>query len=453
MSANINLPRILRVGAGASGELAATLDELSVCKPLLVTDPFMNECGYVARLLQQLDEAGVSHGLFDQCIPDPTTDSVAAALAVFRSGAHDSVVALGGGSSIDTAKAVAVMAEREGPMRQYKVPHTITSGAPIIAIPTTAGTGSEATRVAVISDTETQEKMLWMGLGLMPVAALVDFELTLSMPYRLTADTGIDSLCHALEAYVSRKANPFTDSVALTAMRTIALNIRTACEVPDNRAAREAMMLAATQGGIAFANASVTLIHGMSRPIGHAIPPWYHHFVVRPSSPQASGKLNRTNFAASMRPSVSGGSSWKQRILIVSPGIMMGNFRPEYPMDDERFRPVSLKTTKNPKPCSSVSSDARRRMYLSTVSSRVAEFARNVTENVSSVMRNSLYPAPCFSLRYGVAHAPTRSAPVEANATSNEACRMLWFSRRITASGQHRKYTCAPSRPQGGRPS
>jgi alcohol dehydrogenase class IV len=153
-------------------------------------------------------------------------------------------------------------------MRQYKVPHVITSGMPVIAIPTTAGTGSEATRVAVISDTETQEKMLWMGLGLMPVAALVDFELTLTMPYRLTADTGIDSLCHALEAYVSRKANPFTDSVALTAMRTIALNIRTACEEPDNRAAREAMMLAATQGGIAFANASVTLIHGMSRPVG-----------------------------------------------------------------------------------------------------------------------------------------------------------------------------------------
>jgi alcohol dehydrogenase class IV len=110
--------------------------------------------------------------------------------------------------------------------------------------------------------------MLCMGLGLMPVAALVDFELTLSMPYRLTADTGIDSLCHALEAYVSRKSNPFTDSIALTAMRTIYRNIRTACAEPDNRAAREAMMLAATQGGIAFANASVTLIHGMSRPIG-----------------------------------------------------------------------------------------------------------------------------------------------------------------------------------------
>jgi alcohol dehydrogenase class IV len=120
----------------------------------------------------------------------------------------------------------------------------------------------------VITDTETQEKMLWMGLGLMPVAALVDFELTLSMPPRLTADTGIDSLCHALEAFVSRKANPYTDSVALTAMQTIATHIRTAYSEPGNREAREAMMLAATQGGMAFANASVTLIHGMSRPIG-----------------------------------------------------------------------------------------------------------------------------------------------------------------------------------------
>ena len=268
MSANINLPRILRVGAAASDELVATLDEVRVRHPLLVTDPFMLECGYADRMLGQLREAGRAFGCFADCVPDPTTDSVRAALEVFRGDDHDAVVALGGGSCIDTAKAVAVMAQREEPMRQYKVPHVIDSGAPIIAIPTTAGTGSEATRVAVITDTDTREKMLWMGLGLMPVAALVDFELTMSMPWRLTADTGLDSLCHALEAFVSRKANPFTDSIALTAMKTIAGNIRTACEEADNRAAREAMMLAATQGGIAFANASVTLIHGMSRPVG-----------------------------------------------------------------------------------------------------------------------------------------------------------------------------------------
>jgi alcohol dehydrogenase class IV len=268
MTANINLPRILRVGAGASGLLVETLTELGVKHPLLVTDPYMVEQGYAERLEQQLRASGIAYGVFADTVPDPTTACVASALAQLAADDHDSVIALGGGSSIDTAKAAAVMALRSGPMRDYKVPHVIDTGLPVIAVPTTAGTGSEATRVAVITDTETQEKMLCMGLGLMPVAALVDFELTLTMPYRLTADTGIDSLCHALEAYVSRKANPFTDSIALTAMTAINRNIRTACEEPENRAAREAMMLAATQGGMAFANASVTLIHGMSRPIG-----------------------------------------------------------------------------------------------------------------------------------------------------------------------------------------
>ena len=268
MTANINLPRILRVGAGASAQLVATLVELGLSRPLLITDPYMKDCGYSAQLQAPLAEAGIACGLFSDCVPDPTTDSVYAALAVLRAGDFDCVVALGGGSSLDTAKAVAVLAVHGGIMRDYKVPRQVDSGLPIIAIPTTAGTGSEATRVAIITDTETHEKMLCMGLGLMPVAALVDFELTMTMPFRLTADTGIDSLCHALEAYVSRKANPFTDSIALTSMRTIFQNIRTACTEPDNRQAREAMMLAATQGGIAFANASVTLIHGMSRPIG-----------------------------------------------------------------------------------------------------------------------------------------------------------------------------------------
>lgn len=266
--ANINLPRILRVGAGASNELAATLGELGLARPLLVTDPYMQQCGYAGRLCQGLEAAGLRHGVFDECVPDPTTDSVYACLEFLRGGDYDCVVALGGGSSLDTAKAVAVLAVHGGVMRDYKVPARPASGLPVIAVPTTAGTGSEATRVAVITDTETREKMLCMGLGLMPVAALVDFELTLTMPYRLTADTGIDSLCHALEAYVSRRANPFTDGIALSAMRTIYANIRTACAEPDNRTAREAMMLAATQGGIAFANASVTLIHGMSRPVG-----------------------------------------------------------------------------------------------------------------------------------------------------------------------------------------
>lgn len=267
-AATIHLPRILRIGAGASQTLVETLKELGLARPLLVTDPFLVQQGFSERLLAPLTAAGIPSAVFGDCVPDPTTDSLAACLQVLRAGDYDCLVALGGGSSLDTAKAVAVLALHGGEMRDYKVPASIDSGLPVIAIPTTAGTGAEVTRAAVITDTARQEKMLCMGLGLVPVAALVDFELTLSMPHRLTADTGLDSLCHAIEAYVSRKANPFTDSIALAAMQSINEHIRTACAQPDNRRAREAMMLAATQGGIAFANASVTLIHGMSRPIG-----------------------------------------------------------------------------------------------------------------------------------------------------------------------------------------
>jgi alcohol dehydrogenase class IV len=268
MSANINLPRILRVGAGATNDAAQSLNDLGLKSPLIVTDAFIGSQNYTAKLRSDLSAAGYHCGYFAECVPDPTTDSVQSALTTLQAGDHDCVIGLGGGSSIDTAKAVAAMALRDGAMREYKVPYVIHSGLPIIAIPTTAGTGSEVTRVSVITDMETQEKMLWMGIGLMPLAALVDYELTTSMPTRLTADTGLDSLCHALEAFVSRKSNPFTDSVALPAMRTIYQNVQLACDYPDDADAREAMMLAATQGGMAFANASVTLIHGMSRPIG-----------------------------------------------------------------------------------------------------------------------------------------------------------------------------------------
>ena len=268
MIATINLPRILRVGAGASREVATTLQQLGLSRPLLVTDPFMVQCGYAQRIGDTLAAAAVEYGQFSDSVPDPTTDSIDAGLSALRAGDYDCLLALGGGSAIDTAKAIAVMHSRPGALCDYKVPHSLDSGLPVIAIPTTAGTGSEVTRAAVITDSASSEKMLCMGLGLMPVAALVDYELTLTMPYRLTADTGLDGLCHALEAFVSRKANAFTDGIAVAAMSAIHRHIRSACAQPDNIEAREAMMLAATQGGMAFSNASVTLIHGMSRPIG-----------------------------------------------------------------------------------------------------------------------------------------------------------------------------------------
>jgi alcohol dehydrogenase class IV len=268
MIATITMPRLLYVGGGAVAEVTTALARLGAQRPLIVTDRFMESSGILARVTDRLDAAGITWQVFADTVPDPTTDVIAAGVELLR-GTYDCLIALGGGSPIDTAKAMSVLAANGGRMRDYKVPNEIPKlGLPLIAIPTTAGTGSEVTRFTVITDSERDEKMLIMGLACCPAAAIVDYELTLSMPWRLTADTGLDSLTHAIEAYVSRKASPFTDGVAKAAMAGIARNIRAACTDPQNRAAREAMMLGATQAGMAFSNASVCLVHGMSRPIG-----------------------------------------------------------------------------------------------------------------------------------------------------------------------------------------
>jgi alcohol dehydrogenase class IV len=269
MAALITAPRLMAIGGGALAELPGLLARLSLARPLIVTDPFIAGCGILDRATARLDEARIPWSAFSDTVPDPTTAVIAAGTARLKAGDFDSLVAIGGGSSIDTAKGMSVLLANGGQLRAYKVPNEIPQiGPPIVAVPTTAGTGSEVTRFTVVTDTETDEKMLIAGLACCPAAAIVDFELTLSMPLRLTADTGIDSLTHAIEAYVSRRASPFTDGLAKNAMGLIAKNLRTACAEPGNRAAREAMMLGATTAGMAFSNASVALVHGMSRPIG-----------------------------------------------------------------------------------------------------------------------------------------------------------------------------------------
>ena len=263
------LPGILRVGGGAIEGLPAALGQLGLSAPLIVTDPFMAGSGVLDRVCAILAGAGITPRLFTGVVPDPTVASVQAGLATLQAGEHDCVIGLGGGSPIDTAKMVAVLARHPTSPRALKFPHVQdVPGLPIIAIPTTAGTGSEATRMTIITDADTQEKMLCVGLAYLPRIAIVDFELTLSKPWRLTADTGIDALTHAIEAYVSRQASPLSDGLALSAMRAIWPNLALACTEPSNRAAREAMMLGALQAGMAFSNASVALVHGMSRPIG-----------------------------------------------------------------------------------------------------------------------------------------------------------------------------------------
>ena len=268
-NSQIGLPRILQVGAGASTEVGNVLKSLGCTKPLIVTDKTMVQLGYVKRVQAQLSSSGIDVDVYADTVPEPTEASILAGVEKIQQGDFDSIIAVGGGSPIDSAKAMAVLGKYGGKMRDYKVPRIVNEpGLPIIAIPTTAGTGSEATRVTVITDDTQGEKMLCMGMGFMPVAALVDFELTISLPARTTADTGIDALTHAMEAYVSKKANPYTDNQAIQAMGLLAPNLRRAYCDGEDKEAREAMMLGATLAGIAFSNASVALVHGMSRPIG-----------------------------------------------------------------------------------------------------------------------------------------------------------------------------------------
>lgn len=269
MSASIVLPQVIRVGAGASAELAGTLDSLGLSRPLLVTDPFIAEQPFFHRLLAGLKESGLSPRVFADTVPDPTTAVVEEGVRTLREGGFDSLVGVGGGSPIDTAKAVALLGAHGGRMRDYRAPVVTDALAlPVVAVPTTAGSGSECTRYSIITDSESGEKMLCSGLAMLPRAALVDFELTLGMPRRLTADTGVDALTHAIEAYVSARANPVSDGFAREAMRTIFTHLRSVYADPDDRAAREAVMVGSTQAGMAFSNSSVALVHGMSRPLG-----------------------------------------------------------------------------------------------------------------------------------------------------------------------------------------
>jgi alcohol dehydrogenase class IV len=297
MSTNIAFPRYSRIGAGAVTDLPALIESLGLRRPLLVTDAYLTKTGAADRVLQLLRNAGLTAAVFDGTVPDPTTESLERGVEAVRAHEADCVIGFGGGSPMDSAKALAVLASQGGPMRKFKAPNSYSGPAlPIIAIPTTAGSGSEATQFTVISDSDNDEKMLCPGMSFLPIAAIIDYELTMSMPPRLTADTGVDALAHAVEAYVSRKCNPISDAMSLSAIGLISANLRRAYRDGSDHGAREAMMAAATQAGMAFSNSSVTLVHGMSRPIGA-------HFHV------AHGLSNAMLFPAVTAYSVSGAES------------------------------------------------------------------------------------------------------------------------------------------------
>jgi len=262
-------PAAISFGENASREAGPAVKRLGATKALLVTDRFLQEAGVIKPVLESLDAAGVDYVVFAGVNSEPTLAHVDEGLALLRSENCDVLISCGGGSPIDAAKAIGTMATHPGRIEDYKGLNRLTHPIlPHVAIPTTAGTGSETTIFTIITDTATDVKMLIGAPELMPSVALVDPLLTMKAPRGITAATGIDALTHAIEAYVSAKAQPMTDILALSAITLISRSLPEAWANPGNLEARAQTMLGALQAGLAFSNASVALVHGMSRPIG-----------------------------------------------------------------------------------------------------------------------------------------------------------------------------------------
>ena len=237
-------------------------------KALIVTGKNVLAHGITGQLTEKLDSWGISWQIYSEILSEPTDQMIYAGVKAYRESSCDFCIGIGGGSPLDSAKAIAAMTVNEGRLSDYMGKEISGSRPPLVLIPTTAGTGSEATKFTIITDTEHEVKMLLKGEMLLPDVAVIDPEFTLSAPPGVTAATGMDALAHAVESYTSRKHNPLTDLYALSAIRRIFRYLPAAYQNGQDRTARQEMALAAYEAGICINNASVTIVHGMSRPIG-----------------------------------------------------------------------------------------------------------------------------------------------------------------------------------------
>jgi alcohol dehydrogenase class IV len=257
----------LITGAAAIEQLSAELTRLNVQNPLIVTDAILVQSGTVDLALAQL--GGRRYGVFDQVKPEPEISIVEDCTRAYREGGHDGLIGVGGGSAIDIAKGVAAFASHEGPLAElFGVDLVKRKGPPLIAIPTTAGTGSEVTNVAIFSDKQAQLKKGIVSDYLLPDVALVSPLMTLTCPRSVTAASGVDALVHAVEAYLSVNASPITDAIALGAIKLIVKALPKAYANPSSLPAREDMATASLMAGMAFGNAGVGAVHALAYPLG-----------------------------------------------------------------------------------------------------------------------------------------------------------------------------------------
>jgi len=261
-----NAPKSL-IGEGALESARPYLKAFGK-KALIVTGKIITKTGLAGRLQETLTKEGISSAIFNDLPGEPDDLMVMAAVEVFKKEGCDFIIGLGGGTPLDTAKAVACMSNLPGKLADYKGQEIHGDFPPLVLIPTTAGTGSEATRYFVATISQTSEKLLFKGDSLLPKLAIIDYSYTLSAPKSITLATGMDALCHAVESYTCRKANPVTDLFCLDAVKRIFKYLPLALKDGEDREARENMALAAWEAGVAINGSPTTIIHGMSRPIG-----------------------------------------------------------------------------------------------------------------------------------------------------------------------------------------
>jgi alcohol dehydrogenase len=263
------LPAEIRFGPGVSESIAGLVEQLGGARIAIVTDPGIIAAGIAGPIAAQLRDAGYAVETFAEVSPNPRDHEVVRAAEAIAAHGAETIVAVGGGSPLDVAKAAAGIATNGGRPQDWLPPRTFSvPPLPLIAVPTTAGTASEVTRSSVINDTERGIKISLRDIRIAPRFAVVDPDLTLGLPPALTASTGMDALTHAVEAYTCRRATPITDALALHAMRMIAAHLPVAVADGSNRAAREGMMMASVIAGMAFSNADVAAVHCIAEAIG-----------------------------------------------------------------------------------------------------------------------------------------------------------------------------------------
>ena len=273
LRATWSYPTQVRFGAGRIAELPDACRAAGIARPLLVTDRGLGSMAITGAALDVLEAARLGHAMFSEVDPNPDDRNLEAGVAAYRAGGHDGVVAFGGGSALDLGKMVAFMAGQTRPLWDFEdvgdwwTRADADAIAPIVAVPTTAGTGSEVGRASVITNAATHEKKIVFHPKVLPTCVIADPELTVGMPRAITAGTGLDAFAHCVEAYSSPHFHPMSAGIALEGMRLVVENLPRAVETPDDLEARGNMMAAAMMGAVAFQK-GLGAIHAMSHPVG-----------------------------------------------------------------------------------------------------------------------------------------------------------------------------------------